>query len=90
MVNGGDAKLLGSVTGRKESPQDGIVGHVHVGHHGVPAFVVIPDLRSQICRNWTVLPSSFYNKPVELTLTLNSLSMNRRKVPTSLRVRTQK
>lgn len=61
MVDGGDAKLLGSVGGRKESPQDGVVGHVHVGHHGVPAFVVVPDLRRQTSRNLTLLTSSFQN-----------------------------
>lgn len=47
MVDGGDAELDRLGGRRQEGPQDGVVGHVHEGHHGVPAFVVVPHLTEE-------------------------------------------
>lgn len=47
VVDGRDAELHGFGVWREEGPQDGVVGHVHEGHDGVPAFVVVPDLREE-------------------------------------------
>ena len=44
MVDGGDAVLHGVGRGGQEGPEDGVVGHVHEGRHGVPALVVVPHL----------------------------------------------
>lgn len=48
MVDGGDAVLHGVSVGGQVGPQDGVVGHVHEGHHGVPAFIVVPHLRQKV------------------------------------------
>lgn len=47
VVDGGDAELCGFGVRGEEGAQDGVVGHVHEGHHGVPAFVIIPDLTEE-------------------------------------------
>lgn len=44
MVNGSDSKLHGFGARGQEGSQDGVIGHVHEGHHGVPAFVIVPHL----------------------------------------------
>ena len=44
VVDGGDAVLHRVGGGRQEGPEDGVVGHVHEGRHGVPALVVVPHL----------------------------------------------
>lgn len=47
MVDSSDSKLYGfGVRGQKGS-QDGIIGHVHERHHGVPAFVIVPHLTTE-------------------------------------------
>lgn len=44
MVDGSDAKR-GRVGGPgQEGPQNGVISHIHEGHHGMPAFVIIPYL----------------------------------------------
>lgn len=44
MVDGSDSKLYGIGARGQEGSQDGVIGHVHEGHHGVPAFVIVPHL----------------------------------------------
>lgn len=45
MVDGCDAVLHGVNVTRQVGPQNGIVGHIHEGHHGMPALVVVPHLQ---------------------------------------------
>ena len=48
VVDGGDAVMIqGGVSGQR-GPQDGVVGHIHEGDHGVPALVVVPHLQSGV------------------------------------------
>lgn len=51
MVDDGDAKLNRFGGRRQEGPQDGVIGHIHEGHHGVPAFVVVPHLTEKSAVN---------------------------------------
>lgn len=87
MVDGGDAVLDGFGGRRQEAPQNGVIGHIHEGNHGVPALVIIPHLTEGGGVN-TNYKKRLY-KPVKSTHTfmLNSLSMYRKKVPKSLRAR---
>lgn len=47
MVDGGDSVFVQVGTFGQVRPEDGVVGHVHEGNHGVPALVVVPHLQSQ-------------------------------------------
>ena len=51
MVVGGDAGPPPLSTRGQAGPQQPVVHHVHKGHHGVPALVVVPHLEK---KNWLV------------------------------------
>lgn len=87
MVDGSDSKLHGFGARGQEGSQDGVIGHVHEGHHGVPAFVIVPHLpveRGTSVKNESSFISNYRLSPRLTTFTLNSLSMYRRKGPISL------
>ena len=44
VVDGRDPVLIQGGGAGQRRPQDGVVGHVHEGDHGVPALVVVPHL----------------------------------------------
>lgn len=44
VIDGGDPILDRFGERREEGSQNGVIGHIHEGHHGVPAFVIIPHL----------------------------------------------
>lgn len=45
MVDDSDAILTGVFTAGELTPQNQVVGHIHVGHHSNVAFVVVPNLQ---------------------------------------------
>lgn len=45
MVDGGDPVLVQVGALGQVGAEDGVVGHVHEGNHGVPALVVVPHLQ---------------------------------------------
>lgn len=52
MVDGSDSKLGGFGMRGQEGSQDGVIGHVQEGHHGVPAFVIVPHLTMEGTLQW--------------------------------------
>lgn len=54
VIDGSDSKLHGFGVWRQEGSQDGVIGHIHEGHHGVPAFVIVPHLTMERTRQWKV------------------------------------
>lgn len=87
VVDGSDSKLCSFGAWRQEGSQDGVIGHVHEGHHGVPAFVVVPHLsreRTHFSGNRPSFVATYRLFLRLITFTLNSLSMYRRKGPISL------
>lgn len=45
VVDGSDSVFSQVGTFGQVGPEDGVVGHVHEGNHGVPALVVVPHLQ---------------------------------------------
>lgn len=45
VVDDSDAVLTGVLTAGELTPQNQVVGHIHVGHHSNVAFVVVPNLQ---------------------------------------------
>lgn len=58
MVDGRDAELNGFGRRREEGTQDGVIGDVHEGHHGVPAFVVVPHLAGRTGISFAICKSA--------------------------------
>lgn len=54
MIDGSDSKLHGVGVWRQEGSEDGVIGHIHEGHHGVPAFVIVPHLAMECTHQWKV------------------------------------
>ena len=45
VVDSGDAVYIQAGIFGQVGSEDGVVGHVHEGHHGMPALVVVPHLQ---------------------------------------------
>lgn len=54
MIDSSDSKLHGFGVWRQEGSEDGVIGHIHEGHHGVPAFVIVPHLTMEHTHQWKV------------------------------------
>ncbi len=74
MVDGSDAKLNRFGGRRQEGSQDGVIGYIHEGHHGVPAFVVVPNLTDESRAN-----STYYT-----TFRLDNCSLDLQRVGSSI------
>lgn len=91
MVDGRDSIFVQFRSFGQVRTEDGVVGHVHEGNHGMPSLVVVPHLWRDCVLRIFLSRTSWYAviqrvRETGPTLTLFGVSIYLRNVPTSFSI----